>query len=61
MKCYDPTVVNSNQAVEEVAKIIYDTLAANEDLKPYLKGVMMAFGVLPLSEQDAALLHPTIG
>ena len=52
---YDPTVVNSSQAVEQVAKIIYDTLAANQDLKPWLKGVMTAFGVPPLGEQDTAL------
>jgi hypothetical protein len=51
----DPAAKNSAQALENVAKIIYDALAAGQDLKPYINGVMTAFGVPPLGEADATL------
>ncbi len=47
-------VRNSAQALETVAKITYDALAAKEDLKPYIDGIMTAFGVPPLGEADAS-------
>ena len=46
---------NSAQAVENVATIIYEALAAGENLNPYINGVMTAFGVTPLGEADVAL------
>ncbi len=51
----DPAPTNSAQAVENVAAIIYDALAAGENLNPYINGVMTAFGVPPLSQADATL------
>jgi len=45
---------NSAQALEEIAVGIYDALAAGQDLKPYIDGVMTAFGVPPLGEADVA-------
>lgn len=46
---------NSAQALENVAKITYEALAAGRDLKPYIEGVMSAFGVSLLNASDAAL------
>ncbi len=51
----DPAPTNSAQAVQNVAAIIYDALAAGEDLNPYINGVMTAFGVPPLGEADVTL------
>lgn len=51
----DPAATNSAQALKNVAKIIYDALAAGQSLNPYINGVMTAFGVPPLSEADVAL------
>jgi len=51
----DPAPTNSAQAVENVATIIYDALAAGENLNPYINGVMTAFGVPPLGEADVTL------
>jgi len=45
---------NSAQALNGVALNLYDTLAAKQDLKPYISGVMTAFGVPPLGEADVA-------
>ncbi len=51
----EPAPTNSAQAVENVAALIYDALAAGENLNPYINGVMTAFGVPPLGEADATL------
>ena len=45
---------NSAQALDGVALSIYATLLAKQDLKPYLSGVMTAFGVPPLGEAELA-------
>ena len=45
---------NSPQAIKEVAKGIYDARAANEDLIPYISGVMEAFEVPTLGDSDLA-------
>ncbi len=50
-----PATTNSAQALENVAKITYAALAAKQDLKPYITGVMTAFGVPPLGEGDVTL------
>ena len=47
-------IQNSAQALDGVALGIYDTLIAKQDLKPYISGVMTAFGVPPLGEADVA-------
>ena len=49
--------VNSALALEGVAGKIYDTLAASQDLRPLIGGVMTAFGVPPLGEADLAALE----
>lgn len=51
----DPAATNSAQALENVAKITYAALADKQDLKPYITGVMTAFGVPPLGEGDVTL------
>ncbi len=51
----EPAPTNSAQAVENVAAMVYDALAAGENLNPYINGVMTAFGVPPLGEADATL------
>ena len=51
----DPAAKNSAQALENVAKITYAALADKQGLKPYITGVMTAFGVPPLGEGDATL------
>ena len=48
--------VNSALALEGVAGKIYELLAAKEDLRPFIGGVMTAFGVTPLGEADLAAL-----
>ena len=50
-----PAAANSAEALANVARITYDALAAGQDLKPYITGVMTAFGVPPLGEEDATL------
>lgn len=43
---------NSAQAVSEVAKCIYDTLDAKQDIKPYISDILSAFEVPTLGEND---------
>ncbi len=45
---------NSAQAMEQIARRIYDVSFAHEDLEPYLNGVMTAFGIPPLATDDVA-------
>jgi hypothetical protein len=45
---------NSAQAMEQIARMIYDASSAHQDLQPYLNGVMTAFGVPPLGTDDVA-------
>jgi hypothetical protein len=53
-KVYTVPTQNSARALDGVARNIYDTLVAKQDLKPYISGVMTAFGVPPLGEADVA-------
>lgn len=51
----EPAAKNSAQALENVAKVIYDALADGQSLNPYINGVMTAFEVPPLGEGDVSL------
>lgn len=53
----EPAPINSAQALENVATVIYDALANGQRLDPYIDGVMTAFGVPPLGEADIALVE----
>ena len=52
----DPAVQNSSQALDNVAKMIYDALAAGQNLNSYVIGVMTAFDVPPLGANDLDLV-----
>lgn len=52
----DPAIQNSSQALDNVAKMIYDALAAGQNLNSYVFGVMAAFNVPPLGENDLELV-----
>ena len=49
----DPATKNSRQALEHVANGLYAALAAKQDLKPYISGIMTAFQVPQLGAEDA--------
>ncbi len=51
----DPAGRNSRQALENVANSLYAALAAKQDLKPYISGIMTAFQVPQLGAEDADL------
>lgn len=53
----DPATKNSAQALQNVSKSIYDALANEQSLNPYVDGVMTAFEVPPLGEADIALVE----
>jgi hypothetical protein len=52
----DSAAKNSSQALENVARIIYDALADGQNLNSYISGVMTAFDAPPLGEADIALV-----
>ena len=56
-----PAHLNSAEAVKEVASALYAAQAGGEDLKPYISGVMTAFGVAPLGEGDVATAGARLG
>lgn len=56
LNLHDPAVQNSSQALDNVAKMIYDALAARQNLNSYIIGVMAAFDVPPLGEYDIDLV-----
>jgi hypothetical protein len=51
----EPAPTNSAEAIANVARITYEALVAGADLTPYIEGVMTAFGVPPLGENDEKL------
>jgi hypothetical protein len=56
-----PAKQNSAKALEEVANALYAAQAGGEDLKPYIGGVMTAFGVPPLGEGDVTTADARLG
>jgi len=51
----EPAPINSAQALENVATVIYSALADGQTLNSYIDGVMTSFGVPALGEADIAL------
>ena len=52
----EPAIQNSSQALDNVARMIYDALAEGQNLNSYIDGVITAFGVPPLGENDLDLV-----
>ena len=51
----EPAAQNSSQALDNVAGMIYDAAATGQNLNSYIIGVMTAFDVPPLGENDLDL------